>query len=182
MSAMLRVSAFSAAVNALHSVRVRPRGWTQRNWRGLTRWAWPNSQRQEPYCLDILDHSQRDRASGQKWQVVHGCRRPPWDVGLSPATSATSLLVASIAGHYETAVINRRKEHGALWRGYTLHDGTTSSEPARCLTLKPFSVRSGCNSPIRSRNPIADQHAGEYVPGLYTPPVINTRVCNTQSA
>ena len=58
------------------------------------RWSmWFNSkQREEPYqvltsCWPFLN---RNFPSGQQRQVVHGCRQlVSWDVGLSPATSAT---------------------------------------------------------------------------------------------
>ena len=62
------------------------------------RWSmWFNStQREEPY--QVLTSRWPDGnasfSSEHRWQVVHGCRQlVSWDVGLSPATSAT--LIAS---------------------------------------------------------------------------------------
>ena len=58
------------------------------------RWSmWFNSkQREEPYQVltSLWPELNRSFPSGQRRQVVHGCRQlVSWDVGLSPATSAT---------------------------------------------------------------------------------------------
>ena len=58
------------------------------------RWSmWFNSkQREEPYLVltSLWRLFNRSFPSGQRRQVVHGCRQlVSWDVGLSPATSAT---------------------------------------------------------------------------------------------
>ena len=58
------------------------------------RWSmWFNSkQREEPYQVltSLWPTLNRVFPSGQRRQVVHGCRQlVSWDVGLSPATSAT---------------------------------------------------------------------------------------------
>ena len=58
------------------------------------RWSmWFNSmQREEPYQgLTLYEFIWKDKVSSETYkQVVHGCRQlVSWDVGLSPATSAT---------------------------------------------------------------------------------------------
>ena len=60
------------------------------------RWSmWFNSkQREEPYQVltSFWPVLNRTFSSEQEWQVVHGCRQlVSWDVGLSPATSATPI-------------------------------------------------------------------------------------------
>ncbi len=142
---------FSAGANALST----PPGEydrkveTQRNWRGPhKRWSmWFNSKlREEPYQVLTSCANLRDKAfpSGTQWQVVHGRRQlVSWDVGLSPATSATlvTLLVASIklGTLVRLPVTNRRKvgttsdHHAPYDLGYTraTMDGTTSRKLAR---------------------------------------------------
>ena len=134
------------------------------------RWSmWFNSkQREEPYQVltsawPILN---RIFPSGQRRQVVHGCRQlVSWDVGLSPATSATPasscqhVMVGTLEG---LPVINRRKvgttsNHHALYvLGYTRTTMavTEGSETVMSSeTQKAVSVRiEGWNSPSWSRN------------------------------
>ena len=161
---------------------------------------WFNSkQREEPYqVLTSFDHS-RDRAfpSGTKWQVVHGCRQlVSWDVGLSPATSAT--LITSCqhwVGHSSETAGDKPEEGGddvksscPLWLG--LHsatmDGTTSSELARVSESLKAILSSDCRLQLAYMKPeslvIADQHAAvNTFPGLVHTARHTTRVCNTQS-
>ena len=82
------------------------------------RWSmWFNSkQREEPYQV-LTSHwpdSNVSFPSGQWWQVVHGCRQlVSWDVGLSPATSAT--LVTSchhLVGHSSETAGDKPEEGG----------------------------------------------------------------------
>ena len=82
------------------------------------RWSmWFNSkQREEPYQVltSFWPDSNVSFPSGQKWQVVHGCRQlVSWDVGLSPATSAT--LITSCqhwVGHSSETAGDKPEEGG----------------------------------------------------------------------
>ena len=74
------------------------------------RWSmWFNSkQREEPYQVltSFWPVLNRTFSSEQEWQVVHGCRQlVSWDVGLSPATSATLIVSChhSVGHSSETA-------------------------------------------------------------------------------
>ena len=76
---------------------------------------WFNSkQREEPYlhltslALLLIE----EIPSGTRWQVVHGCRQlVSWDVGLSPATSATLIVSCYhlVEHSSETARVNREE-------------------------------------------------------------------------
>ena len=76
---------------------------------------WFNSkQREEPY-LDLTSPALlliEEVSSGTGWQVVHGCRQlVSWDVGLSPATSATLIVSCYhlVEHSSETARVNREE-------------------------------------------------------------------------
>ena len=76
---------------------------------------WFNSkQREEPY-LDLTSPALlliEEVPSGTGWQVVHGCRQlVSWDVGLSPATSATLIVSCYhlVEHSSETARVNREE-------------------------------------------------------------------------
>ena len=134
------------------------------------RWSmWFNSkQREEPYQIltSLWPGLNRPLSSEQRRQVVHGCRQlVSWDVGLSPATSATPVSSCQhvMVGTLERLpVINRRKvgttsNHHALYvLGYTRTTMaiTEGSEPVMASeTQKVVSVRiEGWNSPSWSRN------------------------------
>ena len=78
---------------------------------------WFNSkQREEPYQVLTSFDNPRDRTfpSGTKWQVVHGCRQlVSWDVGLSPATSATPIVSCQHSvGHSNETAGDKPEEGG----------------------------------------------------------------------
>ena len=80
------------------------------------RWSmWFNSkQREEPYQVLTSHWPVRNGTfpSGQWRQVVHGCRQlVSWDVGLSPATSATLILSSQ---HVMVGTLGRLP--GITWR------------------------------------------------------------------
>ncbi len=70
---------------------------------------------------------------GTKWQVVHGCRQlVSWDVGLSPATSATLIVSCHhLVGHSSETAGDKPEEGGddvksscPLWPGlHTCYNG-----------------------------------------------------------
>ncbi len=93
---------------------------------------WFNSmQREEPYHPLTSRESVRDSRvpSGTLRQVLHGCRQlVSWDVGLSPATSATLIFSCQhvmVGTLKRLPVTNRRKvgttssHHGPYGMGYT---------------------------------------------------------------
>ena len=90
------------------------------------RWSmWFNSkQREEPYQVltSFWPHLNRCFPSGQKRQVVHGCRQlVSWDVGLSPATSATPIFSSQ-----QVRLGTLERLPGITWRKV----GTTSNHHA----------------------------------------------------
>ena len=123
------------------------------------RWSmWFNSmQHEEPYQdLTWREVSRKGNVLRPLTQVVHGCRQlVSWDVGLSPATSAT--LVSSWLTLERLPIINRRKvrmtssHHAPYVLGYTRATmGMTksgkfakTSESRNILLVQIV----GCNSP-----------------------------------
>src|SRR6266705_6691013 len=118
-------------------------------------------------------------------QVVHGCRQlVSWDVGLSPATSATPVLCCQrvMSGtHRRLPVTNRRKvgmtssHHGPYVLGCThaTMRGTKGSNPARVSESQKTALSSDRGLQldlVKSESlVIADQQrCGEYVPGPCT--------------
>ena len=130
---------------------------------------WFNSkQREEPYLILTSRWPLRNGSfsSEHRWQVVHGCRQlVSWDVGLSPATSATPVLSCQrvMSGTLRRLpVTNRRKvgttsNHHALYvLGYT-RTTMAATEGSKIViwskTPKTVSVRiEGWNSPSWSWN------------------------------
>ena len=123
-------------------------------------------------------------SSEHRWQVVHGCRQlVSWDVGLSPATSATLVLSYqhSVGDSKETADVNRRKvgmtsNHHAP---YVLGDtratmaNTKRSETATRKKSHKVGLSSDWSLQLDFMKAellvIADQPCcGEYVPGVCT--------------
>ena len=78
---------------------------------------WFNSkQREEPYRNLTSPEFVREYEvpSGIGWQVVHGCRQlVSWDVGLSPATSATPVVSCHhLVGHSNETAGDKSEEGG----------------------------------------------------------------------
>ena len=124
------------------------------------RWSmWFNSmQREEPYQgLTWYEFLWKEKVPfGTYTQVVHGCRQlVSWDVGLSPATSAT--LVSSWFSLERLPIINRRKvrttssHHAPYVLGYTraTMGMTKSSKFVKTSQSQniPLVQIVGCNSP-----------------------------------
>ena len=92
---------------------------------------WFNSmQREEPLPTLDIQRTSRDGLvpSGTLRQVLHGCRQlVSWNVGLSPATSATLILVATdLVGNSKETTGDKPEEvgmtsshHGPYDQGYT---------------------------------------------------------------
>ena len=108
------------------------------------RWSmWFNSmQREEPYQgLTWYEFLWKKKVPfGAYTQVVHGCRQlVSWDVGLSPATSATLVFSCLYGTLKRLPVINRRKagttssQHAPYTLGYTR---ATLGETMRCDSAK----------------------------------------------
>ncbi len=109
---------------------------TQRNWRGPhKRWSmWFNSKQREELTRSWhpLTTLEIELSLGAKWQVVHGCRQlVSWDVGLSPATSATLIVSCHhLVGHSSETAGDKPEEGGddvksscPLWPGHTCYNG-----------------------------------------------------------
>ena len=134
------------------------------------RWSmWFNSkQREEPYQVLTSRWPARNGAfSSEHWrQVVHGCRQlVSWDVGLSPATSATLILssqqvklgtlwrlpgitwrkVGMTSNHHALYVLGYTRTTMAVTEGSKL---VIASETQKAVTVRI----EGWNSPSWSRN------------------------------
>ena len=123
------------------------------------RWSmWFNSmQHEEPYQdLTWREVFRNEDLLRPLTQVVHGCRQlVSWDVGLSPATSAT--LVSSWFSLERLPIINRRKvrttssHHAPYVLGYTraTMGMTKSSKFVKTSQSQniPLVQIVGCNSP-----------------------------------
>ena len=134
------------------------------------RWSmWFNStQREEPYqVLTLMDRTRDSSSSSEaRKQVVHGCRQlVSWDVGLSPATSATPILCCQHLG-WELMRDCRRQCGGRRgWRQiimplmtwathvlqWELIDGSETARWSKPEKHSPVRIV-GCNSPTWSRN------------------------------
>ena len=134
------------------------------------RWSmWFNStQREEPYQGLTLIETSRDRGlpSGTRKQVVHGCRQlVSWDVGLSPATSATPVLCCQhfwweLTGDCRGERGGRRGWRQVImplmsWATHVLQwDGQRAAKPrGQANPINHLPVRiAGCNPPAWSWN------------------------------
>src|SRR5690625_254162 len=143
-------------------------------------------QREEPYqCLTFRDNSWRHEVRKGPIQVVHVCRQlVSFDVGLSPATSATPILCCQrvMAGtHRRLPGSTRRKvgltsnHHAPYVLGFT-HATMSGTEGCETATWSE-SHKAGLSSewglqldPMKAESlVIADQQrCGEYVPGPCT--------------
>ena len=162
---------------------------------------WFNSkQREEPY-LDLTSPELPvigEVASATGRQVVHGCRQlVSWDVGLSPATSATPIVSCHhLVGHSsETARVNREeggddvKSSCPLCLGlHTCYNGKYREKQDR--EVEPnykTCLSSDCRLKLACMKlellVIANQHvAVNTFPGLVHTARHTTRVGNTQSS
>ena len=134
------------------------------------RWSmWFNSkQREEPYQVltSLWPHLNRCFPSGQRRQVVHGCRQlVSWDVGLSPATSATPILCCQHFGWGLMRDCRRQCGGRRGWRQIIMPLMTWATHVLQWMVqreakprgeakpIKPFSVRIVvCNSTTWSWN------------------------------
>ena len=151
------------------------------------RWSmWFNSkQREEPYLILTSRWPLRNGSfsSEHRWQVVHGCRQlVSWDVGLSPATSATPIFSSQqvklgtlerLPGITWRKVGTTSNHHAPYALGYTrvTMAGTTSSQLARVSKSLKTSLSSDCTLQLecmKSESLVnADQHAAlNTFPGL----------------
>ena len=140
----------------------------------------------EPY-LDLTYREKLKKFSVRKRpiQVVHGCRQlVSWDVGLSPATSATPVLCCQqvmLGTHRRLPVINRRKvgttssHHAPYVQGCThaTMASTTSRNTARWSKSLKACLSSDRSLQLDSLKleslVIANQQScGEYVLGVCT--------------
>ncbi len=115
------------------------------------RWSmWFNSkQREEPYqaLTSPWTHMQCMFPSGQGRQVVHGCRQlVSWDVGLSPATSATPARSSQHSVGDSAGTAGDNPEEGGddvksscpLWPGlHTYYNGGYREKRARDCKRNP---------------------------------------------
>ena len=144
-------------------------------------------QREKPYQALTSWEFGRDTLvpSGTQWQVLHGCRQlVSWDVGLSPVTSATLILICQhvmVGTLRRLPVTNRRKErmtsshHGPYGLGYTraTMDSTEGRNTAR-WSKSQKTVRSPDRSlqldSVKLESLVIGYQpwSGEYVPGPCT--------------
>ena len=166
------------------------------------RWSmWFNSkQREEPYQIltSLWPVFNRTFSSEQRRQVVHGCRQlVSWDVGLSPATSATLIVSCYhlVEHSSETARVNREeggddvKSSCPLCLGlHTCYNGKYREMQYREVELNfKTCLSSDCRLKLAYMKlellVIANQHvAVNTFPGLVHTARHTMRVGNTQSS
>ena len=150
------------------------------------RWSmWFNSmQREEPYQLLTSCELSRDRLvpSGTQWQVLHGCRQlVSWDVGLSPATSATLVFSCLYRNSRKTAGYKPEEGGDDVKSACPLHPGLHTcyngwdNEMQLCedKLIYKLTLSSDCRLQLACMKleslVIAGQlYSGEFVPGPCT--------------